>query len=494
MGALMVEIIELIQQGIVNDKLSFLVFVVLCSLFVIDIGLYICIWINMLFLNWQVNKGHIYQEPMKNILQGFEELLDLSTHQVNTRAYVEDFFSRYKATLIPIILKFPVISTIKFIKNTVSLFILVGVLGTFVGIYTSLVKVLNPNIGETEGITQVLTGLDSITPVLSGMGTAFATSIVGMSLALLTTFILKLFNAEQFLSGIMVRLVNYLDNEVRITKKSFVAKSFKRLDANIQIGFKNINENLKNIFNEIKGLTNFSDQFEEVSESVRELAVNSEDLQEISASFRNKKEVGNLIQSMDRLQESMDKFSNYQQNLSQQSVLIKDIYEEQRKIVEIYDPLQEEQEKLKELIEETLKQQQVITANYDQVLENINLVKEKFEDNIHYNTEEFKKTISHFRNSFSKEMNRNVSTFAEHVELSNQLINKGFDSIIDKFDNMDLVLGKYLNGVAFNASDLEDTIKELNGTVNSLGNNLRQHNQAISELKLILQENKNHLD
>src|SRR5690554_1205965 len=127
------EVFEIIRTGILSDEISLFVFWILILIFAVDIFLYLMIWINLLYLNWQVQKGSIYRMPLKKIIQGFEELLTVSINELNTRAYIEDFFSAYKAILLPLPLissiRLPVISSIKFIKNTVSLFILVGVLG-----------------------------------------------------------------------------------------------------------------------------------------------------------------------------------------------------------------------------------------------------------------------------------------------------------------------------------------------------------------------------
>ncbi|MFW5981498.1 MAG: hypothetical protein ACOCRU_02855, partial [bacterium] len=156
--------VGIIVEGIRSDQLSLSVFYVLALMFLVDLSLYLIIWANIISLNHKLKNGYVYKYPLRQLVDGFEDLLKISTYDINTRAYVEDFFSRHKAIVLPIPIfdniKIPLISALKFIKGTVSLFILVGVLGTFVGIYSSLVHLL--------GSDGLLAGPESISPVLAG--------------------------------------------------------------------------------------------------------------------------------------------------------------------------------------------------------------------------------------------------------------------------------------------------------------------------------------
>lgn len=503
------EIFEIIKEGIINDEISYFVFQVLLTLFVIDIGLYFIIWINLLYLNWQVQKGSIYRLPLRKIIQGFEELLKISTHQINTRAYVEDFFSSYKAVLFPLplmaVIKIPVISTIKFIKNTVSLFILVGVLGTFVGIYTSLVSVLNSDMPGN-----ILPGLESIAPVLSGMGTAFATSIVGMSLALLTTFLLKLFNAEQFLAGIMARLENYLDNEIKISKKSFLVKQLQKISQTMETGFARMTDNTAKIYEAIKGFKAFSAQFEEAAVHMEDfntnLAGSMDDLKEfyqINKEFTEEfsEDVKTISNKFDKLFMSIDELAGQQAEMRK---FLESSNEMQENNIAILEDIQQEiTESQKEfardtarlynllkVIEDTAGRQQKIAAGYQEVLKTIRSIREELAASFAGNVDELNRTMEEIKNSYHDDMNRNIKTFAEHVSLSNKIINRGFDSLVNKFENLDLLLGKYLSGLAFNASDLEGAINELSQAVKSVEANIKEHNRSIQELRDLIREER----
>ncbi|MFW5992450.1 MAG: hypothetical protein ACOCQN_04585, partial [Halanaerobiaceae bacterium] len=97
-------------------------------------------------------------------------------------------------------------------------------------------------------------------------------------------------------------------------------------------------------------------------------------------------------------------------------------------------------------------------------------------------------------NNYNSEMNRNIKTFAEHVSLANKIINKGFDSLIARFDEMDSTMGKYLGGLAFNASDLEGTINDLSRAVNSVNESIKVYNNSIRELKDIIDRSEEQED
>ncbi len=510
------EVFQIISQGIINDQLSLTVFIVLAVLFLIDITLYIIIWINLFFLNQEIRNGLIYKAPLRQIIAGFEDLIKMSTHQVNSRVYVEDFFSRFKASLIPLPLlaqiKIPVISTIKFIKDTVSLFILVGVLGTFIGIYISLVNLLNP-----AGGNSILTGLESITPVLAGMGTAFATSIAGMSFALLTTFILKLFNAEQFLVGIMTRLENYLDNEVKISKRSFMARSFANLDHTIEKGFGKLEVYGNQIYEAIKGFAVFSEQFKEAAAHMEDfntnLAGSMEDLKVFYQSNKDftegfsqdiktlNRQFTQLFRSIDQLSEQQSKVIEFveqgtelqRNSLAVLTALSKEITASQQEMFNQFskvwgvvkkDALKVEQ--LLQLTEKTAGQQEKISSGYLALINTLERVQQELTANFANNVAQLSDAMGELKKGYHNEMSRNIKTFAEHVSLSNKIINQGFDSLVNKFEQMDLILGKYLSGLAFNATDLEGTITGLNSTVKSVEHSIKLHNSSVRELKKIL--------
>ncbi|MGL5749162.1 MAG: MotA/TolQ/ExbB proton channel family protein [Paraclostridium sp.] len=91
-----------------------------------------------------------------------------------------------------------VIDEIKSIKNTPSLCILLGVLGTFVGLTITLASIDKSDI------------VNSMTMAISSMQIAFATSIVGIICSILVNAYIKHKNCEHLLLQLMLKLENLM--------------------------------------------------------------------------------------------------------------------------------------------------------------------------------------------------------------------------------------------------------------------------------------------
>src|SRR5699024_10988699 len=90
------------------------------------------------------------------------------------------------------------------IQMTVSVFILLGVLGTFIGLTMSL-----GSINMTGGDQLV----EDVAAVLAGIDVAFYTSIAGMGFSLIMTVLTRLLNKEFMLTDIMLMTESNLEGE-----------------------------------------------------------------------------------------------------------------------------------------------------------------------------------------------------------------------------------------------------------------------------------------
>ncbi|CDQ40542.1 MotA/TolQ/ExbB proton channel family protein [Virgibacillus salexigens] len=114
---------------------------------------------------------------------------------VKAETFVQEKFSSWR------LFHMPVVSLIKMIQMTVSAFILIGVLGTFIGLTSSLGSIDIEGNDLVEGVAGVLAGID----------VAFYTSIAGMGFSLVMTVLMKVLNTEFMLTDIMLMTESKLE-------------------------------------------------------------------------------------------------------------------------------------------------------------------------------------------------------------------------------------------------------------------------------------------
>src|SRR5690625_3620646 len=182
-------------EMLANPIIEF-IFMILFVMFMVTILIHIA-----LFTRLRTIRNHIKQtnsldiEPLKSFK---EQFLEQHTEAIDVETFVQEKFSSWR------LFKVPVIHLIKMIQATVSVFILIGVLGTFIGLTISL--------GSINSSSEQL--VENVASVLSGIDVAFYTSIVGMGASLIMTLFVKVFNTEYMLTDIMLMVEsNIVDDE-----------------------------------------------------------------------------------------------------------------------------------------------------------------------------------------------------------------------------------------------------------------------------------------
>src|SRR5690625_981223 len=133
-------------------------------------------------------------DPLLSIKTEFDARQAKESMKVET--FVQEKFSNWR------MFQIPVVSLIKMVQMTISVFILLGVLGTFIGLTISLSSV-NP-VGD-----QIV---ENIAGVLSGIDVAFYTSIVGMSFSLIMTVLIRVLNTEYMVTDLMLIVESHLES------------------------------------------------------------------------------------------------------------------------------------------------------------------------------------------------------------------------------------------------------------------------------------------
>ena len=115
----------------------------------------------------------------------------------------------------------------RYLNNAVSLFVTLGLFGTFLGLSLAVVS-LTELIGYSN-TSEWLSVLDSVggglLSALSGMGVAFYTSLVGAGCSILLTILRTILSPQAAREKLETRLELWLDNEVAPTLASGMAKS-----------------------------------------------------------------------------------------------------------------------------------------------------------------------------------------------------------------------------------------------------------------------------
>ena len=106
----------------------------------------------------------------------------------------------------------------RFLNNAVSLFVTLGLFGTFLGLslsVSSLTELLGSNTGEWLSVLDSVGG--GLMSALSGMGVAFYTSLVGVACSIVLTILRSIFSVQHTREKMETRLELWLDHDVAPT-------------------------------------------------------------------------------------------------------------------------------------------------------------------------------------------------------------------------------------------------------------------------------------
>ncbi|MCH1624047.1 MotA/TolQ/ExbB proton channel family protein [Ferdinandcohnia quinoae] len=179
--------------------------------------------------------------------------------------YVQNKFSGWR------VFNVPVVNLIKMIQMTVSIFILIGVLGTFIGLAMSLGSIDSTGDQLVENVALVLAGID----------VAFYTSIAGMGLSLIMTVVTRVTNTEYMLTDIMLKTESKLEGNVPDGIARLITVS-ETINSSILMLKETNQESLQSIVDSFKG---FQEYTVGLQQSAKDLAKFNEGLTENLTSF-----------------------------------------------------------------------------------------------------------------------------------------------------------------------------------------------------------------
>ena len=103
----------------------------------------------------------------------------------------------------------------RFLNNAVSLFVTLGLFGTFIGLSLSVGSLTEMLSFSTD--SELLSVLDGLMSALSGMGVAFYTSLVGVACSIMLTILRSIFSVQAARERMETKLELWLDHEVAPT-------------------------------------------------------------------------------------------------------------------------------------------------------------------------------------------------------------------------------------------------------------------------------------
>ncbi len=208
----------------------------------------------------------------------------------------------------------------RFVKTSVSLMIILGLVGTFFGLTISiskLVTLLGQDVEQALSINASIT--DSLINALSGMSVAFVTSLFGISASIIMTLFNLFFNAPDRRISLMAQIEEYLDN--RLFKE--VREDYAKYNT-IQTGDGSAIQNVSGIdaqslkvltnalVNRLYGVTGeLANSAESINQSVRSF---ENALQVFSESARDFKEFNHHLK--DNIQRMSLTFSDFTQEMN----------------------------------------------------------------------------------------------------------------------------------------------------------------------------------
>jgi hypothetical protein len=226
-------------------------------------------------------------EPLKNkvlnsIAEEYRIISMAAKGEVNTQALVEkNLNARLKGLGLGE----------RFVKNSVSLMIVLGLLGTFYGLTLSvgkLVELLN-----TSGNSEMLVDMESIiTGLISsvkGMSVAFSTSLAGVGGSIVITILGIFINIEEERQSFIVQLEDYLDNIVEQELLQYKETELSRMSMAIITSLDGISNKVETVL--LNTVSDFSDKLAQTSNNIERSAKCLEDtitkFEEALAVFNN---------------------------------------------------------------------------------------------------------------------------------------------------------------------------------------------------------------
>ncbi len=250
-------------------------------------------------LNWHRKKeGTFHSDILNKIVEDYKNTAQGSYSEVNTQAIIEKNFNlRLRGLALGE----------RFIKNTNTLLITLGLFGTFVGLTAAVGELagifINMDMAElieNSGIQELLRRLVSS---LQGMSVAFTTSLVGVGSSIVLTVLMTIVNAQEVRENLMIHIEEYLDNTVSVVvskdketeytmMNNILRTTFmefgEKIQASLQKTVEDFGERLTNVVMDVNVSSQTLDAtVERFDKSLANFGASMKDLNEFNLNMRN---------------------------------------------------------------------------------------------------------------------------------------------------------------------------------------------------------------
>ena len=399
-------------------------------------------------LDWHRKKEAAFHSDILNkIVEEYKITAKESYSEVNTQAIIEKNFNLHLRSLA---------LGERFIKNTNTLLITLGLFGTFVGLTTAVAELAGiftnidiSDLIENAGIQRLISHLIGS---LEGMSVAFVTSLVGVGCSIILTILLTIFSAEEARENLMVQIEEYLDNTIAMVvsqdketeytmMNNILRETFMEFGDKIQASLKETVEKFGEKLTTVVMDVNVSSQtldatVDKFDASLANFASNMKDLNEFNINMRNNiermdvnfiKVTEALTKASDIVLENYNSIENFSNNIREAAdemtsfnrQLVSDI---SQLVSEISSTVQVV-EKLAGAMDTNMQQH---TRDLEIYQEHFTKVMMKINDDI--------KGFGHLAaNSFSEALNKASWEMGQKVKLSMEESLKGILELLDQF-------------------------------------------------------------
>ncbi|RYG72393.1 hypothetical protein EU245_10430 [Lentibacillus lipolyticus] len=484
---------EQTAKDILANPTTELIFMILFTIFFLAVLVHISLFTRLKKLrNYITTTNRLDMEPLTTFKAEYDRIRQ--EEHVKPETFVQEKFSGWR------VFNVPVVNLIKMVQMTVSVFILIGVLGTFIGLTISL--------GSINATGSQL--VENIAAVLSGIDVAFYTSIAGMGLSLFMTILIKVLNTEHMLTDIMLKVESHLEGNEQDGISRLIDVS-EAINQSIQHLQETNQQSLTGIENAFAG---FQEYTSGLQQSAKDLAAFndglSSNLEEFQELFQQMKDVTDGFgDSTKKLNNNFDSlFSYFKKADSQQERMakafentyerVKDVSEAQMDTLNRFEASVGE---LKSFTSSIMEQQESIHQAFENITQKSTDLAEKMDEH----NQEFKRIFGSDLSSkltgiisnlgeLSKDFNKmggSISQLPEALDVINQTQAEYKYLLSDRFDELkefNRTFNNHLKTHAEESKALERHVQEAAQTYEKLG---AQNNQLIQEInKTISQMNQ----